>query len=205
VGRSARRRRRGFAALFLHILTLTSIYTKLIEIQSSVIGYISKSVTLIGKGERHKGYRACDIAFVRFYSSHVTFLLLVKVCILRTRFPLSCSFPLGYRGIYSRRAPRCDLKCRRPCRYGPPELNLLCSSGTYTRSTTRRMSLLTFPAVYVSSSGKLAHGAQRIRGCNTIVRACTGSNAILWGRTGSLISNLPMGVLQHIEIDHRLR
>ena len=63
---------------------LTSIYTKAIEIQPSVIGYIAKSVALVGNGERHEGYRACDIAFERFHSSHVSFLLLVKVCILRT-------------------------------------------------------------------------------------------------------------------------
>jgi hypothetical protein len=56
------------------------------------------------------------------------------------------------------------IMCRRPCRYGPLELNLLSSSG-----------------IYVSSSWKLAHGAQRLRGYNTIVRACTGSNAVLWG------------------------
>ena len=71
-------------ALFLHTLTLTSIYTKAIKIEPSVIGYIAKSVALVGNGERHKGYRACDIAFERFHSSHVTFLLLVKVGILPT-------------------------------------------------------------------------------------------------------------------------
>ena len=71
-------------ALFSHALMLTSIYTKAIEIQPSVIGYIAKSVALVGNGERHEGYRACDIAFERFHSSHVSFLLLVKVCILRT-------------------------------------------------------------------------------------------------------------------------
>ena len=62
-------------ALFCHTLALTSIYTKAIEIQPSVIGYIAKSVALVGNGERHKGYRACDIAFERFHSSHVSFLL----------------------------------------------------------------------------------------------------------------------------------
>ena len=42
-------------ALFLHILTLTSIYTKAIKIQPSVIGYIAKSVALVGIGEKHEG------------------------------------------------------------------------------------------------------------------------------------------------------
>ena len=65
--------------LFSHMLTLMSIYTKAIKIQPSVIGYIAKSVALVGNGERHKGYRVCDIAFEHFHSSHVSFLLLVKV------------------------------------------------------------------------------------------------------------------------------
>ena len=71
-------------ALFSHTLTLTSIYTKAVKIEPSVIGYIAQSVALVGNGERHKGYRACDIAFERFHSSHVTFLLLVKVGIFPT-------------------------------------------------------------------------------------------------------------------------
>ena len=81
------------AALFSHTLTLTSIYTKAIEIQPSVIGYIAQSVALVGNGERHKGYRACDIAFERFHSSHVTFLLLVKVGIFPTWSPSAAHIP----------------------------------------------------------------------------------------------------------------
>ena len=76
-------------ALFSYTLTLTSIHTKAIEIGPSVIGYIAKSVALVGNGDRNSGYRACDIAFERFHSSHVSFLLLVKVCIFRAWFPLS--------------------------------------------------------------------------------------------------------------------
>ncbi|KAF8546581.1 hypothetical protein OG21DRAFT_1102783 [Imleria badia] len=53
-----------------------------IEIQPSVIAFIAKSIALVGKGERDKGYRACDIAFEHFHSSHVTFLLLVKAIIV---------------------------------------------------------------------------------------------------------------------------
>jgi hypothetical protein len=121
--------------LFSHTLTLTSIYTKAIKTRPSVMGYIAKSVALVGNGERHKGYRACDIAFARFHSSHVSFLLLVKVCI-SNKFPLIRSYPLGYHRVYGRRAPRCDITRRRPHRCGPLQLNLLCSSGTYTRSTT---------------------------------------------------------------------
>ncbi|KAG6377835.1 hypothetical protein JVT61DRAFT_14615 [Boletus reticuloceps] len=55
---------------------------KAIEIQPSVIGYIAKSMALVGKGERHKGYRTCDIALTRFRSSHITFLLLIKAIIV---------------------------------------------------------------------------------------------------------------------------
>ena len=58
--------------------------TKAIEIRPSVIGYIAKSVALVGKGDKDKGYQTCDIAFALFHSSHVCFLLLVKVCILPT-------------------------------------------------------------------------------------------------------------------------
>lgn len=70
-----------FVALLLHAWTLTSSCTKSIEIQPSVIGYISKCVALVGKGEKDKGYRVCDIAFQHFHSNHVTFLLLIKVCL----------------------------------------------------------------------------------------------------------------------------
>ncbi|KAF8432946.1 hypothetical protein L210DRAFT_830973, partial [Boletus edulis BED1] len=50
-----------------------------IDNQPSVIAYIAKSLAHIGNEEKHKGYRACDIAFERFHSTHVTFLLLIKV------------------------------------------------------------------------------------------------------------------------------
>ena len=63
---------------------LILVYNKAIEIQPSVIGYIAKSIALVGKGEKHKGYAACDIAFEHFHSSHVSFLLLVKVRIFPT-------------------------------------------------------------------------------------------------------------------------
>ena len=72
-----------FVAMLSHALSL--IYIKSIKIQPSVIGYIAKSVALVGNGEKHKAYRACDIAIERFHSTHVTFLLLIKVCILCTQ------------------------------------------------------------------------------------------------------------------------
>jgi WD40 repeat protein len=72
------------------IVTLLSrvlllIYTKSIKSQPSVIGYIAKCVAHVGNGDKHKAYRACDIAFERFHSTHVTFLLLIKVCVPCTR------------------------------------------------------------------------------------------------------------------------
>ena len=74
-------------ALFSHTLTLTPIYPKAIEVQLSVMGYIAKSVALVGNGERDKGYQACDTAFERFRSSYASFLLLVKVCTSRAWSP----------------------------------------------------------------------------------------------------------------------
>ena len=71
-----------FVSLLSHALSL--IYTKSIKFQPSAIGYIAKSVALVGKGEKHKAYRACDIAFERFHSTHVTFLLLIKVRVPRS-------------------------------------------------------------------------------------------------------------------------
>ena len=91
--------------LVVHIprsLTPTLIYTKAIKIRPSVIAYIAKSLAHVGKGERHKAYRTCDIAFEHFHSSHTSFLLLIKVRVFSTRSRfhhssrprlLSCSWP----------------------------------------------------------------------------------------------------------------
>ncbi|KAF8436821.1 hypothetical protein L210DRAFT_3547707 [Boletus edulis BED1] len=55
---------------------------KALDIQPSVIAFLAKSVAHVGKGEKDKAYRACDIAFEHFHSSHVTFLLLIKAIIV---------------------------------------------------------------------------------------------------------------------------
>ncbi|KAF8548919.1 WD40 repeat-like protein, partial [Imleria badia] len=55
---------------------------KATQLQPSVIGYIAKSIAHVGKGERHKAYEACDIAFELFHSSHGTFILLIKAIIM---------------------------------------------------------------------------------------------------------------------------
>ncbi|KAF8130746.1 hypothetical protein EV363DRAFT_1333630 [Boletus edulis] len=44
--------------------------------------YPAYPVAHIGKGEMHKGYRTCDIAFEHFHSSHLGFLLLTKAIIV---------------------------------------------------------------------------------------------------------------------------
>ena len=96
------------------------------------MGYVAKSIAHVGLGERYKGYHTCDIAFERFHSSHGTFIRLMKVCILRIRVLLSCLFSSGYRRLYGRRAPGCDIPRRRPHRYSALPLNMLCSSGVFT-------------------------------------------------------------------------
>ncbi|KAF8554678.1 WD40 repeat-like protein [Imleria badia] len=53
-----------------------------IKIQPSVIGYTAKSIALVGKGEGHEAYQACDIAFEHFHSSHGNFILLIKAIIV---------------------------------------------------------------------------------------------------------------------------
>ena len=80
-----------FIALLSHALSLN--YIKSLKIQPSVIGYIAESVAHVGKGEKHKAYRACDIAFERFHSDHVAFLLLIKVRVPSLGFPQLLIFP----------------------------------------------------------------------------------------------------------------
>jgi len=80
-----------FADQFPCIPTLMLIYTKSIAIQPSVMGYVAKSVSLVGKGKKHEAYRVCDIAFEHLHSTHVSFLLLIKVSITGTWSPLRCS------------------------------------------------------------------------------------------------------------------
>ena len=79
--------------LLFHVLSLN--HNKSIKIQPSVIGYIARSVALVGKGESHKAYRTCDIAFQRCHSDHVTFLLLIKVChpCIQLRCPSAAHIP----------------------------------------------------------------------------------------------------------------
>ena len=121
-----------FLTLLSHALSL--IYIKSIKIKPSVIGYIAKSVALVGNGKKYKAYRACDIAFKRCHSTHVTFLLLIKVCPMHSSLvAFRSSHCLGYRRVYGRRAWRRDTPRRRPhrCGYDPLQLNMLCGSGTY--------------------------------------------------------------------------
>lgn len=113
-------------------MLLTLIYAKSIEIKPTVAGYIAKSIALVGKGQKYDGYRACDIAFERFHSTHVTFILLIKVCMQCTLpwLSLTFSYYLGHNCIYGRRTCRCDITRRRPHRYSTLQLDMLCGSGT---------------------------------------------------------------------------
>ena len=117
-----------FFTRFTHTLTLTLLYTKALKIEPSLIAYIAKSLAHVGNGERDKGYRACDIAFEHFHSSHVTFLLLVKVCVF-VLGSLFCSHLLGHCCVYGGRTPRCDRTFGRPYRHCQAQLNLLCGPG----------------------------------------------------------------------------
>ena len=93
-------------AQFPHTLPLTLIHTKSIAVQPSVMGYIAKSVSLAGKRKKLAAYRACDIAFEHVHSTHISFLLLMKVCIPCTGncSPLSYSCCIGCRCVYRRRS-----------------------------------------------------------------------------------------------------
>ncbi|KAF8430779.1 hypothetical protein L210DRAFT_3730379, partial [Boletus edulis BED1] len=53
-----------------------------INIQPTPIGFIAKGLAHVGKGERHKGYRTCDIASEHLHSSHHSFLFLTKAIIV---------------------------------------------------------------------------------------------------------------------------
>ncbi|KAF8548573.1 hypothetical protein OG21DRAFT_1516166 [Imleria badia] len=61
-----------FFTLFTRTLTLTLVYTKALKIEPSLIAYIAKSLAHVGNGDRDKAYRACDITFEHFHSSHIT-------------------------------------------------------------------------------------------------------------------------------------
>ncbi|KAF8423138.1 hypothetical protein L210DRAFT_2145162 [Boletus edulis BED1] len=106
-----------------------------IDIQPSIIAFMAKSVAHVGNGDKDKGYRTCDIAFEHFHSSHVTFLLLIKVCIFSTWLPLGRSSFLGYHRVYGRRTHRCDIPFRRPHCYGPLQLGVLYGPGIHASST----------------------------------------------------------------------
>ena len=59
---------------------LMSSRTKAIDAQPSMIAYLAKSLAHVGKGEKDKGYLACDIAFEHSHSSPIPLPLLIKVC-----------------------------------------------------------------------------------------------------------------------------
>jgi hypothetical protein len=136
-------------ALLSHTLMLTLIYTKAIEIQPSVIGYIAKSIAHVGKGERHKGYQACDIAFEHFHSSHGTFILLIKVCIFQTWHPLAADIPQAI--IVFMAGEHRDAISRVDDLIATVHLNSICYvvQARAQRATIRRISPLNFLQAYM--------------------------------------------------------
>lgn len=46
-----------------------------------MIGYIANSIALASQGKTAEACRTCDIAFEHFHSTHVTIILLIKVCV----------------------------------------------------------------------------------------------------------------------------
>jgi hypothetical protein len=142
-------------ALLSHALTL--IYIKSIEIEPSVIGYITKSVALVVKWKKLKAYRRCDIAFVRFHSTYPAFLLLIKVCIPCNLAALGFSDSLGYHRVYGQRAWRRDIPRRRFHRFGAIGvigINMPRGSGTcIMRYHTTMSDVLASPSVALIASG----------------------------------------------------
>ncbi|KAF8548670.1 hypothetical protein OG21DRAFT_1489192 [Imleria badia] len=61
---------------------LISPYHKSISIRPSVIGYIAKSVALIGSGKKEDGCRVFDLAFRHCPPKGVDLLLLIKAVVL---------------------------------------------------------------------------------------------------------------------------
>ena len=162
-----------FAAQFRYTLTPTLIHTKCIAIQPSVMGYIANSVSLVKRKARNiSSVRHC-VSTLSFYSRWFS----------------------PDQGMYSVHwdllAPQLST-LHRLSSYVWPEimttryraLNDLVASlhlesifyvvqAREQNATTRRISLLTFPASTYASPRKLARGERQLRGCNTIVRVCT--------------------------------
>ena len=66
-----------------------SDYSKSLKIQPSVIGYVAKSVALVGGGQKKEGLRVFDLAFKHCCHPHgVDLLLVIKVHV-------SCVVPSG--------------------------------------------------------------------------------------------------------------
>ncbi|KAH0838774.1 hypothetical protein J3R83DRAFT_7149 [Lanmaoa asiatica] len=56
--------------------------SKSIKVRPSVIGYIAKSVALIGGGKKQEGCRVCDLAFRHCHQNDVDLLLLTKAVVM---------------------------------------------------------------------------------------------------------------------------
>ena len=67
-----------------HTLMFISNFYKSIKIHPSVNAYVAQSLALIGGGKKAEGCRVYDMAFRHYHTIDVDFILLIKVCILRT-------------------------------------------------------------------------------------------------------------------------
>ncbi|KAF8123182.1 hypothetical protein EV363DRAFT_1587463 [Boletus edulis] len=140
---------------------------KATKIQPSVIGLVAKSVAHVGKGERDKGIRTCDIALEHFHTSHVTLLLLIKAIIV---------FMAGeHRDAISRVD---DL-------IATVHFNSICYAvqARAQRATCVEITTDIPEGIYVSSPWEPADGAQRLPWCDTVVRMRSSTNTALLGST----------------------
>ena len=144
------------------LLTLRLFYIKSIELEPSIIGYIAKSVALVANGEKHKAYRACDIAFEYLHSSHICFFLLVKVCIPYTTWLSSTAHMAHWQAIVVAMAGEYDDAISRiDDLMRTVQLDSICYvvQACAYHTTTQRTSPLTYlTGIYSSSPRKLAHG-----------------------------------------------
>ena len=115
------------------------IRTQSIKIQPSTISYIAKSVVLVGTGEKHKAYRACNIMFAHSHSSHINFLLLIKV-----RVPSAPAWlPSDHRvsRLLLSLQLGCDIPPRQPHCCGMPQYNML-TTDIITNISTRHIAYM---------------------------------------------------------------
>ena len=165
-------------ALLSHSLALTPSRTKAIDTQPSIIAYIAKSLAHVGKGEKDEAYLACDIAFEHSHSSHISLPLSIKVGIPALGFRSTANpfqtivmFVAGehYNALSYMDSLTAAVRYDSTCHM--IQARARCAPA-------RRISQLTSQkGLHVSSPWEITLGAQGIRGCHTVIRACTCASA----------------------------